>query len=47
MTLVKSPQIKSSLIQKFGVFYLCNSPVWRHSLSKLPLESVTVTKAYV
>lgn len=47
MPLVKSPQIKSSLIQKFGVFYPCDGPVWRYSLGKLPLESVPVIKAYV
>lgn len=30
------------LIQELGVLYPRNGPVWRNSLSKLPLESVRI-----
>lgn len=44
MSFNKFPLAQSTLIQKLGVLYPRNGPVWRHSLSKLPLESVRITK---
>lgn len=39
MSLTFFPQIQSNLIQKLGVLYPRDGPVWRHSFGKLPLES--------